>query len=76
MDVEPADVRADCTMLQEKEWSQAPVADTCHPSYSGDRVQEDQDLRPAQANSSLKTLSKKNNNNNLYTKGLAEWLKV
>jgi hypothetical protein len=26
----------------------APVAHTCNPSYSGDRVQEDQGSKPAQ----------------------------
>jgi hypothetical protein len=31
--------------------SQVPVAHTCNPSYSGDRDQEDQGSKPAQANS-------------------------
>jgi hypothetical protein len=31
-----------------------PVAHTCNPSYLGGRDQEDQGLRPARANSSLR----------------------
>jgi hypothetical protein len=44
-------------------WSQAPVAHTCNPSYSGGRDQEDHILKSAQANSVrdpiLKTLNSK-----------------
>jgi hypothetical protein len=50
--------------------SQAPVAHTCNPSYSGGRDPEDHSLKPAQANSICETLSGKN-----YKKGLVEWLK-
>jgi hypothetical protein len=37
---------------QELKFCQAPVAHACNPSYSGGRDQEDQGLKPAQANSS------------------------
>jgi hypothetical protein len=39
--------------------SRAPVPHTCNPSYSGGRDQEDQGLKPAQANSSQDSISKK-----------------
>jgi hypothetical protein len=41
-------------VLSTQEWiqSQAPVAHSCNPSYSGGRDQEDYGLKPAQANSS------------------------
>jgi hypothetical protein len=39
--------------------SQVPVAYTGNPGYSGDRDKEDRDLKPAQANSSQDTISKK-----------------
>jgi hypothetical protein len=37
-----------------KKSGRALVAHTCNPSYSGDRDQEDHDLKPAQANSATK----------------------
>jgi hypothetical protein len=36
------------------------VAHICNPSYSGGRDQEDQGLKPAQANSSARPYFKKN----------------
>jgi hypothetical protein len=48
------------------------VAHTCNPSYSGGRDQEDQGLRPAQANSSTRSYLKKH----FTKKGLVERLKV
>jgi hypothetical protein len=42
-----------------KEWfSQAPVAHTCNPSYSGGRDQEDHSSSQPQANSSWDPISK------------------
>jgi hypothetical protein len=38
--------------------SQAPVAHTCRPSYSGDRDQEDHSSKPAQTNCSQDPISK------------------
>jgi hypothetical protein len=38
--------------------SQAPVAHTCNPSYSGGRDQEDHSWKPVEANSSGDSLSK------------------
>jgi hypothetical protein len=35
------------------------VAHACNPSYSGDRDQDDQGLKPAQANSSQDPILKK-----------------
>jgi hypothetical protein len=52
--------------------SQALVAHTCNPSYSGGREQEDHDLKPAWANSSQDPISKKPITKN----GLIEWLKM
>jgi hypothetical protein len=49
-------------------WWLMPV----NPSYSGGRDQEDRDAKPAQANSSLDSISK----NTHHKKGLAEWFKV
>jgi hypothetical protein len=43
---------------KKKPTSQALVAHTCNPSYSGGRDQEDHSLKPALANSS-ETLSQK-----------------
>jgi hypothetical protein len=40
-------------------WSQAPVAHACNPGYSGDRDQEDCDLKPVWANSSWRPYIKK-----------------
>jgi hypothetical protein len=40
--------------------SQAPVAYTCNPSYSGDRDQEDSGLKPVWANSSTRPYFEKN----------------
>jgi hypothetical protein len=51
--------------------SQAPVAHTCDPSYSGGRDQEDYGSKPAQANSSRDPPKK-----TLHKKKLVEWLKV
>jgi hypothetical protein len=47
------------------------VAHTCNPSYSGGGDQEDQVLKPAQANKSQDPISKIFN----IKKGLMEWLK-
>jgi hypothetical protein len=48
------------------------VADTCNPSHSGGRDQEDHGSKPAQANSSMRPYVEKP-----FTKiELAEWLKV
>jgi hypothetical protein len=49
-----------------------PVAHTYNPSSSGGRNQEDHGLKPAQANSSIRSYLEKKN----YKKGLMEWLKV
>jgi hypothetical protein len=43
---------------------------TCNPSYSGGRDQEDRGSKPARANSSHETLSRKTQ----HKKGLLEWL--
>jgi hypothetical protein len=51
---------------------QVPVANTCNPSYSGGREQEDHSWRLAQANISQDTTSKIT----LKGKGLVEWLEV
>jgi hypothetical protein len=48
------------------------VAHMCNPSYSGGRDHEDQDWKPARANSS-ETLPQKKP---ITKKGLVEWLKV
>jgi hypothetical protein len=45
------------------------VVHTCNPSYSGDREQEDQGLKPAQGNRPY--LEKTH-----HKKGLVQWLKV
>jgi hypothetical protein len=48
------------------------VANTCNPSYSGSRDQEDRGSKPAPANSSMRPYLKKP-----FSKiGLVEWLKV
>jgi hypothetical protein len=48
------------------------MAHVCNPSYSGGRDQEDDGLKPDQANSSTRPYLKKT-----FTKiGLVEWLKV
>jgi pSer/pThr/pTyr-binding forkhead associated (FHA) protein len=52
--------------------SQEPVAQAWNPSYSGGRDQEDQGLKPVQANSSQEPISKKNQ----HKIGLVEWLEV
>jgi hypothetical protein len=39
------------TNKQKQKHSQALVAHTCNPSYSGGRDQEDHSLKPARANS-------------------------
>jgi hypothetical protein len=39
--------------------SQAPVAHTCNPNYSGGKDQEDRGSKPEQANSSQEPLWKK-----------------
>jgi hypothetical protein len=49
------------------------VEHTCNPSYSGGRDQEDR--KPAQANSSQDPISKKKKKIH-HKKGLVEWLKV
>jgi hypothetical protein len=54
-----------------KKRSQAAVAHTCNPSYSGER-DENHDLKPFRANSSREPISKRP-----ITKiELVEWLKV
>jgi hypothetical protein len=50
--------------------SQALVAHTCDPSYLGGRDQEDQDSKPARANSLGEYLEKSQ-----HKTGLLEWLK-
>jgi hypothetical protein len=50
--------------------SQALVAHTCNPSYSGGRDQEDQGSKPVQANNLRPYLEKTH-----HKKGLVEWLK-
>jgi hypothetical protein len=45
-----------------------PVAHTCNPSYSGGRDQEDNDLKPARANSSRDPILKETH----HKKGLVE----
>jgi hypothetical protein len=52
--------------------SQAPVAHTCNPSYSGGRHQEDHDSKLARTNSSARPYLEKT----LHKKGLVDWLKV
>jgi hypothetical protein len=52
--------------------SQALVAHTSNPSYSGGRDQEDCNLKPVWANSSQDTILEKP----FTRKGLVEWLKV
>jgi hypothetical protein len=52
--------------------SQALVAHTFNPTYSGDRDQEDCGSKPALANSSMRPCLKKT----LPKKGLVEWLKL
>jgi hypothetical protein len=47
------------------------MAHAYNPSYSGGRDQEDQGLKPPQANSLQDTVSEKNHNK----KELMEWLK-
>jgi hypothetical protein len=39
------------TYIKKYTFTQAPVAHTCHPSYSGGRDQEDHSLKPPQPNS-------------------------
>jgi hypothetical protein len=52
--------------------SQAPVARSCNPGYSGSRDQEDHGSKPAWANSFVRPYLKKT-----FTKiELVEWLKV
>jgi hypothetical protein len=51
--------------------SQAPMAHTCNPSYSGGRDKVDHGSKPAWGNSSQDPILKKPNK-----KGLVEWLKV
>jgi hypothetical protein len=53
-----------------KSW--APVAHTYNLCYSGGSDQEDQGLKPVQANNSRDPISKKIH----HKKGLVEWLKV
>jgi hypothetical protein len=48
------------------------VAHVHNPSYSGGRDEEDQGLKPAQANSSMRPYLEKT----LHKKELVEWLKV
>jgi hypothetical protein len=53
-----------------KNQSQALLAHTCNPSYSGGRDQENHSLKPEQESSSPDPISKKKNK-----KGVVEWLK-
>jgi hypothetical protein len=62
------------SVVYSKRWgqSQALVAPSCNPSYSGGTDQEDHGSKPAWVNSSVRTYLKKS-----FTKiGLVEWLKV
>jgi hypothetical protein len=54
----PQNTRAE---IQEQKlpWSQAWVAHTCNPSYSGGRDQEKRSLKPVQVNNSRDPISKK-----------------
>jgi hypothetical protein len=54
--------------------SQAPMAHSCNPSYSGGGDQENHTLKPARAKLFWEPLSQKKKKN--HKKGLAEWLKV
>jgi hypothetical protein len=45
-------------IIKKRKASQAPVAHTYNPSYSGGRYQEDSSSKPAQANSSRDPISK------------------
>jgi hypothetical protein len=56
---------------KKKERSQGPVSHACNPGYSGGRDQEDQVLKPAQANRSGDHILK-----NHHKKGLVERLKM
>jgi hypothetical protein len=47
---------------------QALMAHACNPSYSGGRDEEDQGLKPAQANSSQDLISKKKKKKKSITK--------
>jgi hypothetical protein len=47
------------TIIKTKD-SQALVAHTCNPSYSGGRDQQDRGSKPAQSNSSTRPYHKKN----------------
>jgi hypothetical protein len=60
-----------CKKHQEANMGRAPMVQAYNPSYSGDRDQEDQGLKPAQSNSSRDLVLKKIH----HKKGL-EWLKV
>jgi hypothetical protein len=51
------------------------VAHACNPSYSRDRDQKDCGLKPAQANSSRETISKKKKKKPSQER-VVEWLKV
>jgi hypothetical protein len=50
-------------LLKHSPLSQAPVAHTCNPRYSGGRDQEDHGSKPAQANSLRDPISKILNTN-------------
>jgi hypothetical protein len=56
---------------QDLEVSQAPVVYTSNPSYLGGRDQEDQSLKPAWTNSSMRPYLE----NIQHNKGLVEWLR-
>jgi hypothetical protein len=47
------------SLAQESQESWVPVAQTCNPSYSGGRDQEDHGSKPAQAHSSARPYLKK-----------------
>jgi hypothetical protein len=61
-----------CFLSKLPKSSQAPVAHTCNPSYSGGRDQEDHGCKPAWEKLLLRPYLEKTH----HRKGLEEWLKV
>jgi hypothetical protein len=58
---------------KKKNFSRAPAAHACNPSYSGGRDQEDCGLKPALGKQFERPYLKKKH---LYKKRLVEWLKA
>jgi hypothetical protein len=61
----------DCLSIKNVKTSQVLVAHACHPSYLGDRDQEDHSSKPAWENSSRKTLHKNRARGGLKMKALS-----